>query len=148
MINISYSGSTAVVLLLSEQRLWCANIGDSRAVLYSKEEGRWAITPLSQDHKPEMPSEAKRILLSNGRIEPFRDEEGGQLGPYRIWLREEDRPGLAMTRSFGDYVATTIGVTHEPEVLCRDLGPEDKFVVMASDGLWEFLSNRQVLDIV
>ncbi len=44
------------------------------------------------------------------------DEDGEQMGPYRIWIQEKNIPGLAMTRSFGDYVASTVGVISEPEV--------------------------------
>jgi serine/threonine protein phosphatase PrpC len=63
-------------------------------------------------------------------------------------LKEQDIPGLAMTRSFGDEVASRVGVTAEPEILELDLSPEDKFIVLASDGVWEFLSNDQIAKIV
>ena len=53
-----------------------------------------------------------------------------------------------MTRSFGDEVASRVGVTAEPEILELDLSPEDKFIVLASDGVWEFLSNDQIAKIV
>ena len=50
----------------------------------------------------------------NFRCEPYRDIEGNQLGPYRVWLADEDIPGLAMSRSFGDIVASQAGVICEP----------------------------------
>lgn len=53
-----------------------------------------------------------------------------------------------MTRSFGDYVASTVGVIEEPEILHHQITKgirqkylENKFLVIASDGLWEFISN-------
>ena len=46
-----------------------------------------------------------------------------------------------MTRSFGDEVAARVGVIAEPEILELDLCKDDKFIVLASDGVWEFLSN-------
>ena len=49
-----------------------------------------------------------------------------------------------MARSFGDLVAASVGVSPEPEVLDFELEPDDKFIVIASDGVWEFLSNEQV----
>ena len=59
-----------------------------------------------------------------------------------------------MTRSFGDYVASTVGVISEPEVTCYDVTSgtffanlEDKFMVVASDGLWEFITNEEVLEL-
>jgi hypothetical protein len=56
----------------------------------------------SRDHKPNETDEAKRILKVGGRIEAFQDYDGKPLGPLRVWLKKEDLPGLAMTRSFGD----------------------------------------------
>jgi serine/threonine protein phosphatase PrpC len=66
-------------------------------------------------------------------------------------LKNEDIPGLAMTRSFGDEVAARVGVICEPgkflvllnivylEILELDLCKDDKFIVLASDGVWEFI---------
>ena len=53
-----------------------------------------------------------------------------------------------MTRSFGDEVAARVGVIAEPEILELDLCKDDKFIVLASDGVWEFLSNEDVASIV
>lgn len=58
-----------------------------------------------------------------------------------MWLADEDIPGLAMSRSFGDIVASQAGVICEPEILSFELTEEDKFIVLASDGVWEFLDN-------
>lgn len=60
----------------------------------------------------------------------------------------EDIPGLAMTRSMGDGVAHSVGVTADPEVMQFTLSTNDKFLVIASDGVWEFLSNEDVAKIV
>jgi len=48
--------------------------------------------------------------MNGGRVFPYRDEDGEPSGPFRIWIQEKDIPGLAMTRSFGDYVASTVGL--------------------------------------
>ena len=50
-------------------------------------------------------------------------------------------PGLAMARSIGDSIASKIGVIADPVVTEHRLKPEDKFIIIASDGLWEFLSS-------
>ena len=63
-------------------------------------------------------------------------------------MKDEDTPGLAMTRSFGDRVACKCGVTVEPEVLEFDLSPQDCFIVLASDGVWDQMSNEEVGNIV
>lgn len=53
-----------------------------------------------------------------------------------------------MSRSMGDKVAHSVGVSAEPEVLEFTLGLDDKFLILASDGVWEFLSNEDVAQIV
>lgn len=53
-----------------------------------------------------------------------------------------------MSRSFGDRVAHSVGVSAEPETEEFTLGLNDKFIVIASDGVWEFLSNEDVAQIV
>ncbi len=53
-----------------------------------------------------------------------------------------------MSRSFGDRVAHSVGVSAEPETWEFTLGLHDKFLVIASDGVWEFLSNEDVANIV
>lgn len=53
-----------------------------------------------------------------------------------------------MSRSFGDHAAAEVGVIPEPEILELNLCEDDKFIVIASDGVWEFLSNDEVSRIV
>lgn len=143
------SGSTCTALVFDSCKVMCANAGDSRAVLFSKH-GKATIksTPLSEDHKPSLKLERQRILAANGRVEPITGPQGQFLGPDRVWLKDEDTPGLAMSRSLGDRLAHSIGVTHDPEVKSVTLNPADKFIVIASDGLWEFLTNEMVARIV
>ena len=66
----------------------------------------------------------------------------------RVWLKHEDIPGLAMSRSFGDSTAAKVGVNAVPEVKEFTLSLDDKIVVLASDGVWEFLSNQEVANVV
>ena len=84
----------------------------------------------------------------NGRVETLKGYNGQNLGPQRVWLQEQDVPGLAMSRSIGDYVAHSVGVSPNPEVVRFELQPDDKFIVIASDGVWEFLSNEEIGQIV
>lgn len=69
---------------------------------------------MTRDHKPDVKDEAERILNHNGRIEPFTDYNGAFVGPLRVWLKNEQIPGLAMTRSFGDYAGVRAGVNAIP----------------------------------
>lgn len=108
------------------------------------------MTALNVDHKPEIKEEAERVIKRGGRIDSFRDyyNNGEPVGPLRVWLKNEELPGLAMTRSMGDGVAHSVGVTAEPETMEFTLGVNDRYVVIASDGVWEFLSNEDVANIV
>ena len=76
--------------------------------------------------------------------------DDGVDGPPRVWLGHMDVPGLAMSRSLGDAVAHTAGVSSELEFFefnFNDSGREDLLLVMASDGLWEFMSDQEVIDM-
>ena len=54
-----------------------------------------------------------------------------------------------MTRSIGDLVAGSVGVTAEPEIqIFNNLKPSDKALVIASDGLWDRISNEEIMHIV
>jgi serine/threonine protein phosphatase PrpC len=57
-------------------------------------------------------------------------------------------PGLAMSRSLGDQVAHSVGVSSVPEIMEYYMTVDDKFVVIATDGVWEFLSSQEVAEIV
>lgn len=69
---------------------------------------------MSKDQKPDDPMEKKRILKMGGRVEAFTDIDGEPIGPARVWLRDENIPGLAMSRSMGDMIAQGVGVISEP----------------------------------
>ena len=77
----------------------------------------------------------------------MQNQFGEGVGPYRVWVKGEDYPGLAMSRSIGDLKGKTIGVISEPGILEYDVNETTKFVVIASDGVWEFLRNETVLEI-
>lgn len=100
---------------------------------------------LSTDHKPSVESERKRIVQNGGRVETWA---GNGVGPYRVWLAHSRVPGLALSRAFGDDVVRSIGVNSEVELSAVRLGVDDAFVVVASDGLWEFMGSQEVVDIV
>jgi len=149
-INSLFSGSTCVSVIYTPEKLIVPNIGDSRAVLgrlINKENNEYKAINLSRDHKPTEKDEAQRIIENDGRIQPFT-EEGEFVGPERVWIKEEEVPGLAMTRSFGDRVAATVGVMSEPEIKEFDFDENDKFMIIASDGIWEFISSQECVNII
>ena len=147
IIDINYSGTTAVNVLIRDRVCICANVGDSRAVI-GRFNQTWVPVELSHDHKPNDKLEKIRIIEAGGRVEPFQETGGQFIGPDRVWLQHEQLPGLAMSRSIGDLVAAHVGVIAEPEVIIHELTPCDKFLVIASDGIWEFISSQQCINII
>jgi len=152
-IDSSLSGTTAVAGVIlgksGSRRVVMGNAGDSRAIIgYEDEDGNIKVKELSDDHKPDREDEKARVLSYGGRVEPLIDEDGEPIGPHRVWLPNMMLPGLAMARSIGDDIAATVGVHAVPEVLTYKITEKDKFMVIASDGVWEFLSNEQVAEMV
>ncbi len=131
----------------------CGNVGDSRAIMVEEQydllyqSKSYVPRMLSKDHKPGRLEEKARILSMGGRIEKLLDE-GEEIGIDRVWLPNENIPGLAMSRSFGDFVAKSIGVISEPEMFECEITPACKFAVIATDGLWDVMSNERVIEIV
>ena len=150
MVNSMLSGSTCVSVIYTPIKLITANVGDSRIILgkFNKNENKWISVDLTRDHKPSLPDEEKRILKKGGRIEPMKDEDNSFIGPPRVWLKEQEYPGLAMSRSFGDRVAHSVGVSEEPEIKEYNFCEEDKFFVVSSDGLFEFISSQNIVEII
>lgn len=136
------SGSTCVLVVINSDKIYCANCGDSRAIMLSGKNG--SIISLSRDHKPDLPDERRRIEQQGGRV----DRVYG-MGPFRVWLKNENYPGLAMSRSIGDGVAHSVGVSDIPEIKEFVIEKEEPIaLVVASDGVWEFMSNEDVKGIV
>ncbi len=148
LIDTQYSGSTCVTIILTKNKIISANAGDSRAVMGRYINGEWKSIDLSHDQKPNNPGERERILSHGGRIEAYKDENGNDFGPKRVWIKNEDIPGLAMSRSFGDEVAASVGTISEPEIESFDITPDDKFIIIASDGIWEFISSEECVNII
>ncbi|GJD09684.1 Protein phosphatase 2C and cyclic nucleotide-binding/kinase domain-containing protein [Galdieria sulphuraria] len=143
-VDISMSGTTAVAAWFKGSFLFCSNVGDSRCIIGRQTQARkykYISIDMTYDHKPVRTDEAYRIQRSGGRIEYW---DGG-VGPLRVWLAEDWFPGLAMTRSFGDLIVESIGVSSEPEVTCIRLTSSDRFCILASDGVWEFMSSQEVV---
>eukprot|EP00177_Eucheuma_denticulatum_P003738 GFKZ01006768.1.p1 GENE.GFKZ01006768.1~~GFKZ01006768.1.p1 ORF type:complete len:537 (-),score=81.87 GFKZ01006768.1:493-2103(-) len=181
-IDYQLSGSTGVFVIIHGTTLFCANVGDSRAVIgrekdsggamrrgwhtsqerpipehsrkTAKKKGHGSNTlfsatyiavPLSVDQKPSRPDEKERLLEAGARVDAW---EGVDVGEERVWLPEARTPGLAVSRSFGDLLVKQYGVSCTPEVCSMELSADDRFIVMASDGVFEFMPSEEVVDIV
>ncbi|WVZ87955.1 hypothetical protein U9M48_034528 [Paspalum notatum var. saurae] len=144
-IDCICSGTTAVTVVRQGDHLFIANLGDSRAVLCTQDsKGRLIPIQLTTDLKPDLPSELARILNCKGRVFAMDDEPDVP----RLWLPDQDAPGLAMARAFGDFCLKNHGLICTPEVYYRKLTEKDEFLVLATDGIWDVLSNKAVVKMV
>lgn len=121
-------GSTAIIALVCTSHIIVANCGDSRAVLCC---GKEAIA-LSVDHKPNREDELARIEAAGGRV--------------IAWNGHRVSGMLAMSRSIGDrYLKPS--VIPDPEVMVVPRARDDECLILASDGLWDVMSNEEVCDV-
>ncbi|KAI3466353.1 hypothetical protein Pfo_023016 [Paulownia fortunei] len=144
-IDCFCSGTTAVTLIMLGQDLIIGNVGDSRAVLATRDTDNALVAlQLTVDLKPNLPREAARIQKCKGRVFAMQDEPE----VARVWLPNSDSPGLAMARAFGDFCLKDFGLISIPDVYYHHITERDEFVVLATDGVWDVLSNKEAVDIV
>ncbi|KDP27848.1 hypothetical protein JCGZ_18928 [Jatropha curcas] len=144
-IDAFCSGTTGLTIVKQGEHLVIANVGDSRAVLATtSEDGSLVPLQLTIDFKPNLPQEAERITQSKGRVFCLPDEPG----VYRVWMPNGKRPGLALSRAFGDYCVKDFGLISIPDVTQRSITSRDQFVILATDGLWDVISNQEAVQIV
>ncbi|XP_057962758.1 probable protein phosphatase 2C 34 [Malania oleifera] len=144
-IDSFYSGTTGLTIVKQGELIVVANVGDSRAVLATtSDDGGLVPVQLTVDFKPNLPQEAERIAQNNGRVFCLDDEPG----VHRVWLPDGETPGLAMSRAFGDYSVKNFGLISAPEVTQWNKTGRDKFIVLATDGVWDVVSNQEAVQIV
>ncbi|KDO32788.1 AGC protein kinase [Saprolegnia parasitica CBS 223.65] len=164
-IDDSLSGTTAITCYMDGDIIHVANVGDSRAVIARNDQPRIVASPLSVDQTPYRTDERERVKRYGARvltmdqlegIAPIHenwataineevDEDGD---PPRVWSPTGNFPGTAFTRSIGDEIAESLGVFATPEIASLQLTPSDRYIVIASDGVFEFLTNQAVVDII
>ena len=145
--DVTFSGTTCVLVIQIGKKIICANVGDSRAILVYKNNSKTSIFKLSHDFKPDLPEEKKRIYKMGGIVEQMLDMNGMKAGPPRVWGVGKNYPGLAMSRSLGDFKGKKYGIISLPEIIEVNLDENVNYIVICSDGVWEFLSNENVMDI-
>mmetsp|Transcript_21122 Transcript_21122/g.45107 ORF Transcript_21122/g.45107 Transcript_21122/m.45107 type:complete len:324 (+) Transcript_21122:131-1102(+) len=136
--NIRWSGCTACVCILREETearvIYTAHLGDSRAVM-SRSGKATRLTSMT-DHKASDPLECKRVIEAGGQI--INDRVNGM---------------LAMTRALGDHLLKTPAlpndvVSNVPDISSTDITPQDQFVVLACDGIWDVMTDQQAVELV
>lgn len=162
-IDVSNSGTTAVSIIISPKALYVASVGDSRAVLGTqnlssvmlgkKNSKKFDLVieslQLTVDQKPNLEEEMSRIIRCGGVVTKALDKDGIPHGPYRVFCKNYNEAGLAMSRSFGDLICKKIGVLAQP---IHERFPiyafRDKFIIIASDGLWDVFDNNEAVQYV
>ena len=121
-----YTGSTATIVLIQDNKIYCANVGDSRAyIIYDNN-----IKQITVDHKCSVPEEAERIINCGGKITKNRVQ--GQ---------------LVLSRSLGDLYCKKYGVTNLPYISTNKIDYNVKYIVIASDGIWDVVDENTVLNM-
>eukprot|EP00192_Tetraselmis_astigmatica_P003847 CAMPEP_0117675216 /NCGR_PEP_ID=MMETSP0804-20121206/15481_1 /TAXON_ID=1074897 /ORGANISM="Tetraselmis astigmatica, Strain CCMP880" /LENGTH=537 /DNA_ID=CAMNT_0005484193 /DNA_START=333 /DNA_END=1943 /DNA_ORIENTATION=- len=145
--NTVLSGTTGSVCLLKKGVTWVASVGDSSAIVISQEgaEGEIYTTVMSGDHRLTNDDEKARVIACGARV---ARRGYASKGHFRIWLQELDTPGLMVTRSLGDTIGKTVGVTNEPEVRVKELEPADRYIVLGSDGVWDVISVEEAAAMI
>ena len=149
-----YGGTTAVVAILHGSTLTVGHAGDARLITASAspsaEDTSWVVSESTTDHKPKDPGEEARIKASGGVVQEFKLNDGSGESIFRVASadpRDEAAKGLAISRSLGDGLYKPFGVVAEPTVATWTLTPEHRCVIIASDGLWEFMSNEEAVKV-
>ena len=157
--DVHFSGTTCILVFRLGKKIICSNVGDSRAILVERIftfneitneiVNKYDIIEISHDHKPNISEERERIEKSGGEVDQEflnENDEKSDL-PFRVWKKGCDYPGLAVSRSLGDKIAEEIGVISEPEIIEKDINKQSKYIIMGSDGVFEYLSNNDIVDI-
>jgi protein phosphatase 2C family protein 2/3 len=134
-VSKNTSGTTAISCIIHGNRLYTANVGDSRAILCRN----GTAVALSIDHKPYLKSESDRIYRAGGYV-----------------TMERVNGTLALSRALGDLDFKqnhSVGredqlVSSEAEITINELSPDDHFIVIACDGIWDVMSNEEVVAFV
>lgn len=127
--DLGRGGSTAVTAILVDgQKLWIANVGDSRAVLSRKGQA----IQMSIDHEPN--TERVSIEKRGGFVSNMPGDVARVNGQ------------LAVSRAFGDKNLKS-HLRSDPDIKCVDIDPGADLVILASDGLWKVMSNQEAVDI-
>jgi serine/threonine protein phosphatase PrpC len=141
------SGTTVNIIIIFKSKIISINLGDSKSILITKNsKNDNKIIILNTCHNPEREEEKKRIEENGGEVGRVN---WADYGPQRVWYKGRIYPGLSISRSFGDFISEPLGVFSIPEIKEFSINlSKAKFMVVATDGIWEFLSNEKVRDII
>ena len=121
-----YTGCTATLVIISDNKIYCGNVGDSKSYLINNEK----VIQISTDHKCTNEEEGIRIKNSGGQI--IKNRVMGQ---------------LILSRTLGDLYVKKYGVVSTPSICVNDIDSNVKFCVIASDGVWDVIDDACLLEM-
>jgi len=140
------SGTCAISALVIDKLCFVINLGDSRAVIGSKNGDIKHAVQMSTDQKPNNMEEQERIIKMGGEVSNDRDGGGG---PYRVYRNNGDlAPGLAIARSIGDLMAHECGVSEIPQISYKNIDSYDDFIVIGSDGIFDVMNSVEIVGYI
>eukprot|EP01039_Chlorochromonas_danica_P004657 gene4657-5100_t len=148
--NLHYASSTGVTALLWNNLLTVAHIGDSKAcIMKVMPDGRTMAEWLTIDHKPNMPHELERIERSGGSLVWLHGNKPYIRGAdfVRRQCNGEHPKQLNYSRAFGGKDLKKYGLIAEPDINHFEILPDDRLVLLASDGLWDVLSPNVAFEV-
>ena len=129
-LNCFQVGAAACIIYITKENgkrcLYSANVGDTRSILISENNYK----RLSYDHRADDSKEYKRIV-----------NEGGIVFAGRVY------GSLMLGRAFGDWELKSYGVTCEPYIKRININHDDKYIILATDGVWDTLEDIDVYDL-
>ena len=121
-----YIGTTATIVLIKDNKIYCANVGDSKAfVIYDK-----TYEQISTDHKCTIEDERERVISMGGKI--YKNRVMGQ---------------LILTRTLGDLYVKQYGVINTPNISVTNIGDNINYVILASDGVWDVIDLDTIVNM-
>lgn len=147
--TLKVSGATIACILKDPEHksVWVAHLGDLRTMMFSPD----SVLAHTQEHTVKVPSEVERIEACGCEVRTRLWSDG--LETSRIYLKDQDFPGIMMTRSLGDLYVKDNGIIAEPEIdhwegaggsLSTTALSHECYILSASDGIWEFMDVQTV----
>eukprot|EP00397_Hematodinium_sp_SG-2012_P025345 GEMP01026467.1.p1 GENE.GEMP01026467.1~~GEMP01026467.1.p1 ORF type:complete len:338 (+),score=48.95 GEMP01026467.1:56-1069(+) len=140
--DASNSGASVAIVVVHEHFVEAAHVGDTRGVQAVQRGKAFQAFDLTRDHRCDNPDEKRRLEQCGGVVRP-----GQGTYPSRLYSFGCEEPGISISRSIGDLLAHTLGVSQNPDIE-QTTKDSPGFVILATDGLWTFITSQEAVDIV